>query len=204
VDDSRVTKPPQVEDEEAEHRRWRLELERKQRHELKRAEVHVPDSWRAVSNPGELYPGQCFYRSFRFVSNLVAQLNREEGRQATDEVWIVHGEYRGWHRHGWVELPGDVVFDGVLQRFYTKSVYYEVMGARPWYKYSASAAFLILVNMPRLPNGNTLYGEWHVELRLPWADPDNPTVVDFKTASDLLVTSGLRPDLKARRKKKTR
>ena len=31
--------------------------------------------------------------------------------------------------HSWLELPGDVVFDGVTQRFYRQTAYYERRGA---------------------------------------------------------------------------
>jgi hypothetical protein len=41
-------------------------------------------------------------------------------------MWLVHGEYGLGQRHAWVELPGDVVFDGVLQRFYKKLAYYDI------------------------------------------------------------------------------
>ena len=38
--------------------------------------------------------------------------------------------------HAWVELPGEVVFDGVVQAFFTRASYYEVMGALPEKMYS--------------------------------------------------------------------
>ena len=31
--------------------------------------------------------------------------------------------------HAWVELPGDIVFDGVVQTFFTRVSYYSVMAA---------------------------------------------------------------------------
>src|SRR5690349_15123598 len=33
--------------------------------------------------------------------------------------------------HAWVELPGDIVFDGVLQTFFTRASYYDIMAAMP-------------------------------------------------------------------------
>jgi hypothetical protein len=41
--------------------------------------------------------------------------------------------------HAWVELPGDVVFDGVVQTFFTRSSYYSVMAAAALDAYSAAA-----------------------------------------------------------------
>ena len=41
--------------------------------------------------------------------------------------------------HAWVELPGDIVFDGVVQTFFTRSSYYSVMAAVALDAYSAAA-----------------------------------------------------------------
>jgi hypothetical protein len=38
--------------------------------------------------------------------------------------------------HSWVELPGDVVFDGVVQAFFTRDSYYAVMAALPMDTYT--------------------------------------------------------------------
>ena len=40
--------------------------------------------------------------------------------------------------HAWVELPGDVVFDGVVQTFFTHVSYYRVMAAVDLDAYSAT------------------------------------------------------------------
>ena len=40
--------------------------------------------------------------------------------------------------HAWVELPGDVVFDGVVQTFFTHESYYSVMAAVALDSYSVS------------------------------------------------------------------
>src|ERR1019366_9751139 len=45
---------------------------------------------------------------------------------------------------GWVELPGNVVFDGVLQRFYDLGKYYESEYARPWYRFTRRAVVWVL------------------------------------------------------------
>ena len=41
--------------------------------------------------------------------------------------------------HAWVELPGDIVFDGVVQTFFTRSSYYSVMAAVALDAYSGAA-----------------------------------------------------------------
>ena len=40
--------------------------------------------------------------------------------------------------HAWVELPGEVVFDGVVQAFFTRFSYYTVMAAVALDAYSAA------------------------------------------------------------------
>jgi hypothetical protein len=174
--------------------RFRREVAQRMLEELKDAEVRVPEIWRRGIDPEIIYPGECFYRSYLYVKDLALRLDPCD-HTVIPRLWLVHGEYLGWQRHGWVELPRGVVFDGVLQRFYRKRAYYEIQYARPWYKYAPSAAFVIARNMPAQADGLFPYGEWHAHLKLPWADPARPTVVDSERALELLVTSGLRPDL---------
>lgn len=155
---------------------------------LKPFEVEVPAAWRAVTQPGTLYIGECFSRGFRFVSDLRLALREDS---ALDDMWLVHGEYLLGQPHGWVELPGDVVFDGTFQQFYSRPDYYAEVSARPWYKYAPMAAVVISINMPMDSEGRTPIGNWHDYLKLPWADPENPTVIKFEQAMDLITTSGL-------------
>ena len=63
---------------------------------------------------------------------------------------------------GWVELPGNVVFDGVLQRFYDLGKYYESEYARPWYRFTRRAVVWVLAQ--HLPTWR-----WDRELGLPLA-----------------------------------
>jgi hypothetical protein len=154
---------------------------------LRPAEVtDVPEVWRAGTTPETLRPGECFFRSFRYVSEHFA---------SGVPMWLVHGEYLLGARHAWVELPDAVVFDGVMQRFYRRDAYYSIQVARAWYKFESPAALIIAANLTVGEDGLVPYGAWDVILKLPWADPDNPTMIDADRATDLLVTSGLRPDL---------
>jgi hypothetical protein len=47
--------------------------------------------------------------------------------------------------HAWIELPGDIVFDGVVQAFFTRSSYYAVMAAVALDAYSAAATRKLVV-----------------------------------------------------------
>jgi hypothetical protein len=164
---------------------------------LRPAEVaDVPAAWRVGTTPDTPYPGDCYYRSFRYVSKHCTSIQ---------PLWLVQGEYWLGARHAWVELPDDLVFDGVMQRFYRKDAYYEIQGARAWYKFESGAAVLVAINLPS-KDGLTQYGYWDSILGLPWADPANPTVIDYDRAWELLVSSGLRADLpkQSRRRKKAK
>jgi hypothetical protein len=161
---------------------------------LRPAEVaDVPEDWRVGITPEMLRPGECFVRSFRYVSEHFA---------SGVPMLLVHGEYLLGARHAWVELPDAIVYDGVMQRFYRRDAYYSLQAARPWYKFESPAALIIAANLPVGEDGQVSYGYWDVILRLPWADPDNPTLIDHDRAVELLVTSGLRPDLAGVRRRK--
>ncbi len=168
---------------------WLRAFLNKMAEDLKPFRVDVPATWRAVTRPRTLYLGESFARAFYFVSDLHRALPPTDPVQK--DLWLVHGEYMGWQRHGWVELDGAVVFDGNFQQFYARDGYYREVGARPWYKYDPVAAVLISINVPMNPKGTIPLGNWHDYLGLPWADPENPTVIDQDKADELLQTSGL-------------
>jgi hypothetical protein len=50
---------------------------------------------------------------------------------------VSHAPRRIPFEHAWVELPGEVVFDGVVQTFFTRVSYYTVMAAVALDAYSA-------------------------------------------------------------------
>jgi len=50
---------------------------------------------------------------------------------------VSHAPHRIPFEHAWVELPGDIVFDGVVQAFFTRVSYYAVMAAVALDAYSA-------------------------------------------------------------------
>jgi hypothetical protein len=45
--------------------------------------------------------------------------------------------------------------------------------------------------MPRNPDGTIPVGNWHDYLRLPWANPNNPTLINREKAMELIQATGL-------------
>src|SRR4051794_28488597 len=90
---------------------------------LKPFEVEGRKEWQKLANPEQLFVGECFLRSYRFAFwAYLGALKADD--PAKNEIWLVHGEFMAFHRHAWVEVPGEVVFDGVTQRFYQRKGYY--------------------------------------------------------------------------------
>jgi hypothetical protein len=155
---------------------------------FKHIEVNVEQAWREGTDPDAIYFGECYFRAFRYATSLVRSCNAGM-LKSLDGVYLVHGETAAGFAlggHAWVELPGGVIFDGVYQRFYSAEGYAPL----PWYKFTVSAAGIIMANM----QPPTLY-RWDHVLKLPWGDPKNPLVIDYDDAVRLLISSGLRPDL---------
>lgn len=97
--------------------------------------VAVHPSWTLRTWPGRRYPRQCYGRTADYV--------RQHPR--IPNARLVHGvaSHAPAHLpfdHAWVELPGEVVFDGVVQAFFTRSSYYAVMSALNLDSYSPAQA----------------------------------------------------------------
>lgn len=76
-------------------------------------EIEPPDKYK-TGKAKRYYEKQCFKKAYDYMINL-----------DPDGGILVQGLYTKWSiPHSWVELPGDIVFDGVLQRFYNKQDYY--------------------------------------------------------------------------------
>jgi len=64
---------------------------------------------------------------------------------------LIHGQIREGGPtarhigHVWVELPGDIVFDGVLQKFYRKDAYYAARDAKPTFTFPKENAIFEMV-----------------------------------------------------------
>jgi hypothetical protein len=85
-----------------------------------------------------------------------------------------------------------VVFDGAVQRFYDKTLYYQAIRAQPWHKYQAAGAVLIAIGVNRGRGPRWRY-DFHKCLGLPWGDPKNPNVITTEEATRLLVQHGFLP-----------
>lgn len=96
--------------------------------------VDVDPGWARHTRPRRRYPQQCYPRTAAYVLD----------HADIDSVRLVHGVASHAPHfvpfdHAWVLLPGDVVFDGVVQAFFTRASYDAVMGAVALDIYSAAA-----------------------------------------------------------------
>jgi hypothetical protein len=98
-------------------------------------QVPVPPAWSRRTLPRRRYPQQCYPRTTKYVLD----------HADIDGIQLVHGVAAHAPHfvpldHAWVLLPGGVVFDGVVQAFFTRPSYYGVMAAVALDTYSAADA----------------------------------------------------------------
>jgi hypothetical protein len=148
---------------------------------LASAEIAVPRRYSIYTLPDKQFPRECFPQACYYV-----ETHRIKG------MYYVFGEAvcGGLQQHGWVELPGNVVFDGVLQRFYDLAKYYESELARPWYKFTRTAVVWLSAQRPP-------HWRWDAWLGLPWAKSAmdrtaEVLVVDKKDAQAFLAAKSVR------------
>jgi hypothetical protein len=129
------------------------DMVKKQLVRLAPAEIAVPRRYSICTLPNQQFPKRCFPEAAYYV-----RTHRIKG------IEYVFGSSLGggFGNHAWVELPGNVLFDGVLQRFYDKSEYYRIEFAMPWYRFTRTAVLWLLEQ--RMPDWG-----WHTTLELPWA-----------------------------------
>lgn len=98
-------------------------------------QVRVEAGWARRTWPGRRYPQQCYPKTVKYV------LDHAEivGLRLIHGV-VSHPPHCIPFDHAWVELPGDVVFDGVVQTFFTHGSYYRVMAAVALDAYSGPEA----------------------------------------------------------------
>lgn len=89
-------------------RRWMDDLLER----LALAEVRVPRRYSIYTFPHRQFPRKCFARACYYV-----KLHRTKGIQC-----VLGTAVCGGLQHGWAEI-GNIVFNGVLQRFYDKGKY---------------------------------------------------------------------------------
>lgn len=150
-------------------------------------EAAVPDDYRFGTSPDEVYQGQCFWQAY-----IYAQMHypRHGFLYAYGEAAL--GALFGVGLHAWVELPGEVVFDGTLQRFYRRPAYYERQHARPYYLFTAEAAGRVFVELDDRLGKVVWY--WDHFLGLPWSHPGDPPLrIDLAEAERRMATSPRMP-----------
>jgi hypothetical protein len=94
-------------------------------------QVEVDAGWKRRTWPRRRYPQQCYARTTKYM---LQHLDIVGARLV--HGMIAHAPYFVPMAHAWVELPGEIVFDGVVQAFFTRDSYYAVMRARPRDTYS--------------------------------------------------------------------
>jgi len=94
--------------------------------------VQVEAGWARKTWPRRRYPQQCYAKTVKYILE----------HADIDGMRLVHGvvSHAPHHiplDHAWVDLPGDVVFDGVVQAFFTRPSYCAVMASVELDAYSA-------------------------------------------------------------------
>lgn len=103
----------------------------------------------AMNSHRRMYAKQCFDQSLTFLMNYGGEGAR-----------LVHGTYSPTdagglqYAHGWVELPGDRIFDGTLQRIFTRAAYEKYFRAKGERYYTLKEAMKMALR-------HKTYGAWH-------------------------------------------
>jgi hypothetical protein len=84
--------------------------------------VSVDATWAHRTWPRRRYPQQCYAKTLKYVFE-----HAEIGGMRLVHGVAAHVPHLVPFEHAWVELPGDVVFDGVVQTFFSRASYYVVM-----------------------------------------------------------------------------
>ena len=78
-------------------------------------EVEVDPRLTRGVEPGRQFANRCFGMAGVFMMS-------DFGGRTTNDIRLVHGTYQRGLDHAWVEIGEDIVFDGVVQRFYDLSL----------------------------------------------------------------------------------
>jgi hypothetical protein len=107
---------------------------------LEQAEqVEVAAAWVRRTWPRRRYPQQCYQKTLKYV----CEHADIAGMRLVHGV-ISHSRPVSPLDHAWVELPGGIVFDGVVQAFFTHDSYRRVMSAVPLDSYTLSESQQLL------------------------------------------------------------
>lgn len=136
----------------------------------------VDPSWARRTWPRRRYPQQCYRRTVKYLAD----------HPHIPGAGLVHGVAshapgRVPYDHAWVELPDNVVFDAVVQAFFTRGSYYDVMAAMPLdiYPRVHAEAMLRLHGHPGPWNVKWVPTPTHIEVYrasvgLTWRPPEDP------------------------------
>src|SRR3989442_4452514 len=145
--------------------------------------VTVEPGWARCTWPRRRYPQQCYAKTAKYVLDH-PDIN---GMRLVHGV-VSHAPYFVPLDHAWVELPGDIVFDGVVQTFFTRSSYYSVMTAAALDAYSAAATRRLVATHGRPGPWNAKWVPTAVQLEAYAAVVR--TLQDVQAASPLSVNVG--------------
>jgi hypothetical protein len=117
--------------------------------QLSQYEITPVDEYK-TGKPKRLSPKNCYIKAFQYVSD----------KSHIEGIRLAHGLYKpsfinNHSGHAWVELPNEIVFDGVLQRFYKKEGYYNFYQITKQVEYDSKE-----MRKAGLEAGGT-YGPWH-------------------------------------------
>ena len=87
------------------------------REKMSKYEVSEPDGINMKEAKRIIRPHRCFEMAQKFVYN--------SSKEIRDRLTYVYGLWsKGQHEHAWIEIDNNVVYDGVLNRYYEKEGYY--------------------------------------------------------------------------------
>jgi hypothetical protein len=116
-------------------------------------QVAVEPGWTRRTWPRRRYPQQCYPKTVKFVLDHP----QIRGMRLIHGV-VSHPPHFVPLDHAWVELPGAIVFDGVVQAFFTRRSYYAVMTALALDAYTSAATRRLVVSQRRPGPWNANWG----------------------------------------------
>jgi hypothetical protein len=147
--------------------------------------VSVKPAWARRTWPDRRYPQQCYPKTVKFV------LDHPEikGMQLVHGV-VSHAPHFVPLEHAWVELPGQIVFDGVVQAFFTRQSYYAVMAAVALDAYSVATARELVATQRRPGPWNANWVPTPTQLEAYAAAAAVPRLQDVRSATLSSVNVG--------------
>jgi hypothetical protein len=107
--------------------------------ELAPYEVDPPVQYQTIKRK-TFSPNECHWTAYKYMMSL--------DKAVAEKTVFIRGYYKELARaeddrdtmltagHSWVELPGEIVFDGVLKRFYEAKEYYTIKNVNKYKEYS--------------------------------------------------------------------